>query len=151
MKRAAETRRRGIEARRPAPGAVAFAGSRGGIPGFTRNEGAVFGPVRGGLRALMSCGAAPMTRGAIAGKLPAGHICGKGTELLQVMLPLPRAALLPPDPILRFIVNRKVERLAAAERQATAARPPRRLCASRLASPLPGMSRNVMFCHVLHA
>ena len=125
MARAAETRRRRIEARRPGFGAVAFAGSWGGIPGFTRNEGAIFGPVRGGLRALMSRGAVPMTGGAIAGKLPAEPICGEGSALLQAMLPLPRAALLPPGPILRFIVNRKAERLAAAgtaERQATAAR-----------------------------
>ena len=49
-----------------------------------------------------------MTKGAIGGKLLAEHICGEDSELLQVVLSLPRAALLPPDPILRFVVNRRV-------------------------------------------
>lgn len=114
MERVADTHRRSIEARWPALGDVAFAGTWGGILGFTRNEGAIFGPVREGLWALMSCDAAPMTKGAIGGKLLAEHICREDSELLQVMLSLPRAALLPPDPILRFVVNRRVSRFAAA-------------------------------------
>ena len=114
MERVADTHRRSIEARWPALGDIAFAGTWGGILGFTRNEGAIFGPVREGLWALMSCDAAPMTKGAIGGKLLAEHICGEDSELLQVVLSLPRAALLPPDPILRFVVNRRVSRLAAA-------------------------------------
>ena len=114
MERVADTHRRSIEARWPALGDIAFAGTWGGILGFTRNEGAIFGPVREGLWALMSCDAAPMTKGAIGGKLLAEHICGEDSELLQVMLSLPRAALLPPDPILRFVVNRRVSRFAAA-------------------------------------
>ena len=114
MDRVAETHRRSIEARWPALGDIAFAGTWGGILGFTRNEGAIFGPVREGLWALMSCDAAPMTKGAIGGKLLAEHICGEDSELLRVMLSLPRAALLPPDPILRFVVNRRIGRFAAA-------------------------------------
>ena len=113
MERVADIHRRSIEARWPALGDIAFAGTWGGILGFTRNEGAIFGPVREGLWALMSCDAAPMTKGAIGGKLLAEHICGEDSELLQVMLSLPRAALLPPDPILRFVVNRRVSRFAA--------------------------------------
>ena len=114
MERVADTHRRSIEARWPALGDIAFAGTWGGILGFTRNEGSIFGPVREGLWALMSCDAAPMTKGAIGGKLLAEHICGEDSELLQVVLSLPRAALLPPDPILRFVVNRRVSRFAAA-------------------------------------
>ena len=114
MERVADTHRRSIAARWPALGDIAFAGTWGGILAFTRNEGAIFGRVREGLWALMSCDAAPMTKGAIGGKLLAEHICGEDSELLQVMLSLPRAALLPPDPILRFVVNRRVGRFAAA-------------------------------------
>ena len=114
IERVAGIHRGSIAARWPDLGDIAFAGTWGGILGFTRNEGAIFGAVREGLWALMSCDAAPMTKGAIGGKLLAEHICGKESELLQVMLSLPRAALLPPDPILRFVVNRRIGRFAAA-------------------------------------
>ena len=113
MERVADIHRRSIAARWPDLGDIGFAGTWGGILGFTRNEGAIFGRVREGLWALMSCDVAPMTKGAIGGKLLAEHICGEDSELLQVVLSLPRAALLPPDPILRFVVNRRVGRLAA--------------------------------------
>jgi len=114
MDEVADTHRRSIARRWPELGEVAFAGTWGGILGFTRNEGAVFGAVRRGLWAVMSCDAAPMTKGAIGGKLLAEHICGEESELLDVMLSLPRAALLPPDPILRFAVRRRIGRIAAA-------------------------------------
>jgi len=110
----ADTHRLSIAQRWPELGEVPFAGTWGGILGFTRNEGAVFGAVREGLWAVMSCDAAPMTKGAIGGKLLAEHICGEESELLDVMLSLPRAALLPPDPILRFAVRRRIDRIAAA-------------------------------------
>ena len=110
----ADTHRRSIARRWPDLGDLAFAGTWGGILGFTRNEGAVFGAVREGLWAVMASDAAPMTKGAIGGKLLAEHICGEDSELLQVMLSLPRAALLPPDPILRFFVHRRIGRIAAA-------------------------------------
>ena len=113
MEQVADIHRRSIAARWPALGDIAFAGTWGGILAFTRNEGAVFGQVRNGLWALMSCDVAPMTKGAIGGKLLAEHICGEDSELLQVVLSLPRAALLPPDPILRFVVNRRIGRFAA--------------------------------------
>ena len=110
----ADTHRRSIARRWPDLGEVSFAGTWGGILGFTRNEGAVFGAVRDRLWAVMSCDAAPMTKGAIGGKLLAEHICGEDSELLRVMLSLPRAALLPPDPILLLAVHRRIGRIAAA-------------------------------------
>ncbi len=110
----ADTHRRSIARRWPDLGDVDFAGTWGGILGFTRNEGAVFGAVREGLWAVMTSDAAPMTKGAIGGKLLAEHICGEDSELLRLMLSLPRAALLPPDPILRFFVRRRIGRIAAA-------------------------------------
>ena len=110
----ASTHRRSIARRWPDLGNVDLAGTWGGILGFTRNEGSLFGAVRAGLWAVMSCDAAPMTKGAIAGKLLAEHICGEESELLRVMLSLPRAALLPPDPILRLAVRRRIGRIAAA-------------------------------------
>ena len=110
----AGTHRRSIARRWPDLGEVAFAGTWGGILGFTRNEGAVFGEVRDGIWAVMSSDAAPMTKGAIAGKLLAEHICGEDSELLRLMLSLPGAARLPPDPILRFFVRRRIGRIAAA-------------------------------------
>ena len=54
-----------------------------------------------------------MTKGAIGGKLLAEHICGVDSELLEIMLSLPKAAFLPPDPILRFVVNREIDKVAA--------------------------------------
>ena len=110
----ADTHRRSIARRWPDLGDVDFAGTWGGILGFTRNEGAVFGAVREGLWAVMTSDAAPMTKGAIGGKLLAEHICSEDSELLRLMLSLPRAALLPPDPILRFFVRRRIGRIAAA-------------------------------------
>ena len=114
MDEVADTHRRSIARRWPDLGEVPFAGTWGGILAFTRNEGAVFGTVREGLWAVMTSDAAPMTKGAIGGKLLAEHICGEDSELLQTMLSLPRAALLPPDPILRFFVDRRIGRIAAA-------------------------------------
>ena len=114
MDEVADTHRRSIARRWPDLGELPFAGTWGGILAFTRNEGAVFGTVREGLWAVMTSDAAPMTKGAIGGKLLAEHICGEDSELLQTMLSLPKAALLPPDPILRFFVDRRIGRIAAA-------------------------------------
>ena len=109
----ADIHRQSIDRRWPELGAVDLVSTWGGILGFTRNEGAVFGSVRKGLWTVMTSDAAPMTKGAIGGKLLAEHICGEDSELLRVMLSLPRAALLPPDPILRLFVNRRIGRIAA--------------------------------------
>jgi glycine/D-amino acid oxidase-like deaminating enzyme len=114
MAEVTDNHRQSIARRWPGLAEVGFAGTWGGILGFTRNEGTVFGAIRPGLWALMSADAAPMTKGAIGGKLLAEHICGIDSELLEVMLSLPKASLLPPDPILRFVVNREIGKAAAA-------------------------------------
>ncbi len=114
MAEVTDNHRQSIARRWPGLADVGFAGTWGGILGFTRNEGTVFGAIRPGLWALMSADAAPMTKGAIGGKLLAEHMCGIDSELLQVMLSLPKASLLPPDPVLRFVVNREIRKAAAA-------------------------------------
>ncbi|MBT3535937.1 MAG: FAD-binding oxidoreductase [Rhodospirillaceae bacterium] len=113
MAEVADNHRQSITRRWPGLADVEFVGTWGGILGFTRNEGTVFGAIGAGLWALMSADAAPMPKGAIGGKLLAEHICGVDSELLEVMLSLPKAAILPPDPILRFVVNREIDKTAA--------------------------------------
>jgi len=83
--------------------------------GFTRNEGGIFGEIGQGLYAVLSTDAAPMTRGAAAGKLLAEQIAGIDSEELRIMQAIPKAALLPPDPILRFISERRIRNFAANE------------------------------------
>jgi glycine/D-amino acid oxidase-like deaminating enzyme len=100
--------RQSIARRWPDLAGVEFVGTWGGVLGFTRNEGSAFGAVGDGLWALAAADTGPMTKGAIGGKLLAELICGVDSELLQVMLSLPKAGLLPPDPILRFIVDRRI-------------------------------------------
>ncbi len=110
MARALANHREGIRRRWPALADIEFAGTWGGILGFTRNGGVVFGEMAPGLYAVLTTDAAPMTRGAAAGKLLAEQICGVDSPLLHDMLALPKAALLPPDPILRFVVNRRIRK-----------------------------------------
>ena len=43
--------------------------------------------------------------------LLAEHVCGMHSELLEVMLSMPGAGLLPPDPLLRILVNRRLRRI----------------------------------------
>ncbi|MFP6727875.1 MAG: hypothetical protein VCB63_13635, partial [Alphaproteobacteria bacterium] len=109
----ADNHRKSVALRWPNLGDIEFVGTWGGILGFTRNEGTVFGAISAGLWSVMSADAAPMTKGAIGGKLLSEHICGNDSELLQIMLSLPKASLLPPDPILRFVVNREIDKVAA--------------------------------------
>jgi len=109
----ADNHRQSIARRWPDLANVEFVGTWGGILGFTRNEGTVFGTIGTRLWAVMTTDAAPMTKGAISGKLLAEHICGVDSELLEIMLSLPKAAILPPDPILRFVVNREIDKVAA--------------------------------------
>ena len=56
-----------------------------------------------------------MTRGAAAGKLLAEQIAGIDSEELRIMQAIPKAALLPPDPIQRFISERRIRNFAANE------------------------------------
>ena len=107
--------RDGLRKRWPDLGEVEFISTWGGIMGFTRNEGGIFGEIGQGLYAVLSTDAAPMTRGAAAGKLLAEQIAGIDSEELRIMQAIPKAALLPPDPILRFISERRIRNFAANE------------------------------------
>ncbi len=105
----------GIRRRWPDLADIELDGTWGGTLGFTRNGGVVFGEMAPGLHAVMTTDAAPLTRGAIAGKLLADQLCGIDSPLLQDMLALPKAARLPPDPFLRFIVNRRIRKAESSE------------------------------------
>jgi glycine/D-amino acid oxidase-like deaminating enzyme len=105
----------GIKRRWPDLADVELDGTWGGNLGFTRNGGVVFGEMAPGLHAVMTTDAAPLTRGATAGKLLAEQVCGVDSELLQDMLALPKTALLPPDPFLKFIVNRRIRKAETSE------------------------------------
>ncbi len=116
---AARTHRESVRARWPALGEVPFIATWGGIMGFTRNEGGVFGELHDRLYAVLTTDAAPMTRGTALGKLLAEQICGVESEALRIVQSVPMAARLPPEPFLRFIAERRVRRYArtdAAER-----------------------------------
>jgi glycine/D-amino acid oxidase-like deaminating enzyme len=111
--------RASVQQRWPALAGVEFAATWGGIMGFTRNEGGVFGEIRDGVFAVLTTDAAPMTRGTAMGKLLAEQICGIDSEELRVLQSVPGAAVLPPEPILRFIARRRIrnfEKADAAER-----------------------------------
>jgi glycine/D-amino acid oxidase-like deaminating enzyme len=107
--------REGIRRRWPDLADIELDGTWGGTLGFTRNGGVVFGEMAPGLHAVMTTDAAPLTRGAIAGKLLADQLCGIDSPLLQDLLALPKAALLPPDPFLRFIVNHRIRKAETGE------------------------------------
>ncbi len=107
--------RESLRQRWPALAEVEFISTWGGVMGFTRNEGGIFGEIGEGLYAVLSTDAAPMTRGAAAGKLLAEQIAGIDSEELRIMQSIPKAALIPPDPILRFISERRIKKFEAAE------------------------------------
>jgi glycine/D-amino acid oxidase-like deaminating enzyme len=106
-----------IAKRWPALAGIALAGTWRGIMGFTRNEGVVFGELGAGLYAALSADVSPMTRGAAAGKLLAEMACGIDSEELAVLQSLPRAAWLPPDPILRFATEHRIRKLERSDSQ----------------------------------
>jgi glycine/D-amino acid oxidase-like deaminating enzyme len=111
--------RQSLRARWPALAEVEFVATWGGIMGFTRNEGAIFGEIRDGLYAVLTTDAAPMTRGIATGKLLAEQLSGIDSEELRILQSVPKAAMLPPDPILRFVAERRIQKFAdreAAER-----------------------------------
>ncbi len=85
VEKMAAVHRHSIAARWPDLGDIAFTGTRGGVLGFTRNDAAVFGQFRDGLWALVCPDAAPMTWGAIGGKLLAELACGQDSDLLRVL------------------------------------------------------------------
>ena len=94
---------------------VEFIATWGGIMGFTRNEGGIFGEIGDGLYAVLTTDAAPMTRGTATGKLLAEQISGIDSEELRILQSAPKAALLPPDPILRFVAERRIRKFEASE------------------------------------
>ena len=110
MTEALANHREGIRRRWPDLADIELDGTWGGILGFTRNCGIVCGEMALGLHAVMTTDAAPLTRGAAAAKLLAERICGHDSALLQDLNRLPKAALLPPDPFLRMIVNRRLHK-----------------------------------------
>lgn len=115
LSRALDNHREGIRRRWPDLADIELDGTWGGTLGFTRNGGIVCGEMAPGLYAVMTTDAAPLTRGAAAAKLLAEQICGIDSPELQDLQALPRAALLPPDPFLRMIVNRRLHRNETAE------------------------------------
>jgi len=104
-----------IEKRWPHLANIELAGTWRGIMGFTRNEGIVFGEVANGLYAVLSSDVSPVTRGTLSGKLMAELIHGTDSEELNILQSLPKAALLPPDPILRFVAEHRIRKLARTE------------------------------------
>ena len=115
MERVAANHREGIRRRWPDFEDIELAGTWGGMMGFTRNEGTVFGEISPGVHAVTTTDAAPMTKGTIAGKLLAEQLSGIDSELLQLLLSAPKAAWLPPDPILRFVVDWRIKRYEATD------------------------------------
>jgi glycine/D-amino acid oxidase-like deaminating enzyme len=102
--------REGIRRRWPDLADIELDGTWGGTLGFTRNGGMVCGEMAPGLHAVMTTDAAPLTRGAAAAKLLAEQLCGVESEMLRDLQALPKAALLPPDPFLRMVVNRRLRK-----------------------------------------
>jgi glycine/D-amino acid oxidase-like deaminating enzyme len=116
---AATNHRASIAKRWPALDGVDLTATWGGIMAMTRNEGRVFGEIAPGLHIVLTTDAAPMTRGTACGKLMAEKLCGIDSEELRFAEMIPDAAILPPDPVLRFVANRrlnKIERTEPAER-----------------------------------
>ena len=111
LDRAERLHRQALRRRWPDLADVPFTSTWGGMLGFTRNDGTLFGRVSAGVYVVISSDAGPVARGTIGGKLLAEHVCGVRSELLRVMLSLPKAGLLPPDPFLGMIVKSRLRRI----------------------------------------
>lgn len=107
--------RASLRQRWPALADVGFIATWGGIMGFTRNAGGIFGEIGDGLYAVLTTDAAPMTRGTATGKLLAEQISGIDSAELRILQAVPKAALLPPDPILRFVAERRIRKFESTE------------------------------------
>ena len=110
---ARDLHRESIKRRWPQLAAIEFTDTWGGIMAFTRNDGAVFGKVDEDIFAVVTSDISPVTRGTMAGKLLADYVVGADSELLRLQLGIPKAGLLPPDPVLRFVVNHQFRRIRA--------------------------------------
>ena len=109
--RAERLHRGALRRRWPELADISLVSTWGGMLGFTRNDGTLFGRVADRVHAVISSDAGPVTRGTASGMLLAEHVCGVQSDLLRIMLSLPRAALLPPDPILRMVVDHRLRRI----------------------------------------
>jgi glycine/D-amino acid oxidase-like deaminating enzyme len=110
--------REAMSRRWPALADIEFVDTWGGIMAFTRNDGAIFGKLDENIYGVVSSDISPVTRGSMAGKLLADYVVGADSELLRLQLDIPKAGLLPPDPLLRFAVNfqfRRIRKSGAAE------------------------------------
>lgn len=105
--------RESIRQRWPALAEVEIADTWGGFQAYTRNDGIIFGRLADKLYAIVTSDVAPVTRGTIKGRLLADYIVGIGSELLDLVLAMPKAAWLPPDPILRVAVNLRLAMIRA--------------------------------------
>jgi glycine/D-amino acid oxidase-like deaminating enzyme len=106
--RASANHRESIRKRWPELADAELEHTWGGILGFTRNEGSVFGEIAQGLHVAITTDASPMTRGTAAGRLLAEAICGVPSEELDLVRSVEPAAWLPPDPLLGFVVRRRI-------------------------------------------
>lgn len=104
--------RNSVGERWPALADVPFIATWGGVMGFTRNEGMAVGEIGDRLYAVLTTDTAPMTRGTAAGKLLAEQVCGHDSEDLRTLRAMPNAARLPPDPLLRFLAERRLRNIA---------------------------------------
>lgn len=108
--------RTSIARRWPALADVDLVSTWGGVTAATRNEGMIWGEVVDRLYAVLTTDTAPMTRGTAAAKLLIEDLCGVDSEELQLLKTIPGAAILPPDPILRFVTQQRIRRM---ERRST--------------------------------
>lgn len=114
LHRARASHREAIRRRWPELAEIELEHSWGGVIAYTRNQGALFGRIDDDTWAVVAGDAGPMARGAITGKLLADLIVGVDSPLLQTQLSLARAGLLPPEPVLKFAVNRRLQAIRRA-------------------------------------
>ena len=101
-----------IESRWPELAGIELEATWGGVLGFTRNDGKVFGALGEGLYVLMPTDTAPMTRGTVMGTCLAEQIGGVDSEPLRILNSLPDAAWVPPDFLLRWFTERQISKFA---------------------------------------
>ena len=97
----------------PDLGQVEIVATWGGYLAFTRNDGGVFGRLDDGVYGLVACDVSPVTRGTAAGRLLADYIVGADSALLDLQLGIPKGGLVPPEPLLGWVVNRRIRSLRA--------------------------------------
>ncbi|MCG8546048.1 MAG: FAD-binding oxidoreductase, partial [Alphaproteobacteria bacterium] len=109
--KAATMHRRAMLARWPDLADLKFEHSWGGMMAFTANNGAIFGEISPGLYAVLTHDVAPMTRGAVCGRLLAEYMEGQDSDLLRSVLAIPFARRLPPRPFLDLGVAWKLHQM----------------------------------------